>query len=203
MLPSYHTWTDLSFLSWTMYNYALCLLPFVIYTVALPVDFEAHAPPLPDLAALEPLPDHVSHAPLPSAGTDAPLPDLEADESIPDLKARKPLPDLGVPQWSCDPAVMAKSKEVPKSVHSVRFADIKVFAALGDSLSAGNGANARGPLGLLKEFRGVSFVGGDMTLEEHITIPNVLRKFNPNLFGYSTGTGKWNSWKVSESIPRY
>ncbi|PIO66436.1 hypothetical protein TELCIR_11848 [Teladorsagia circumcincta] len=91
-----------------------------------------------------------------------------------------------------------KSKEVPKSVHSVRFADIKVFAALGDSLSAGNGANARGPLGLLKEFRGVSFVGGDMTLEEHITIPNVLRKFNPNLFGYSTGTGKWNSWKVSK-----
>ncbi|KAK5972718.1 hypothetical protein GCK32_013661, partial [Trichostrongylus colubriformis] len=116
-----------------------------------------------------------------------------------DLKARAPLPDLGAHQWSCDPAVMAKSKEVPKSVHSVRFADIKMIAALGDSLSAGNGANAYGPLAVLKEYRGLAFpIGGDMTLEEHITIPNVLKKFNPNLFGYSTGVGKWNSWEVSK-----
>ncbi|KAK5981287.1 hypothetical protein GCK32_017229, partial [Trichostrongylus colubriformis] len=70
---------------------------------------------------------------------------------------------------------------------------------LNAGVKAGNGANAYGPLAVLKEYRGLAFpIGGDMTLEEHITIPNVLRKFNPNLFGYSTGVGNWNSWEVSK-----
>lgn len=47
------------------------------------------------------------------------------------------LKDLGAPNWSCDSSVMAKSKKVPTSAHSVRFADIKVIGALGDSLTVG------------------------------------------------------------------
>ncbi|KAK6040750.1 hypothetical protein COOONC_21745, partial [Cooperia oncophora] len=105
--------------------------------------------------------------------------DFNAHTAPPDLRAFAPLPDLGVKQWTCDPAVMAKSKEVPKSAHSVRFADIKVIAALGDSLTAANGANARTPLGLRKEFRGLAFqIGGDMTLEERsITFPSTSTNF--------------------------
>jgi len=42
-----------------------------------------------------------------------------------------------------------------------------------------------------------SIMGGDKTLEEHATIPNVLRKYNPNLFGASKGIGTANVWEIA------
>ncbi|PKU48822.1 phospholipase membrane- hypothetical protein [Limosa lapponica baueri] len=33
-------------------------------------------------------------------------------------------------------------------------------------------------------------IGGDGTLETHTTLPNILKKFNPNLFGFSTGSSE-------------
>jgi hypothetical protein len=37
---------------------------------------------------------------------------------------------------------------------------------------------------------GVSFsIGGEKTWREFLTIPNILREFNPNLYGYSTSKG--------------
>ncbi|CAB3404565.1 unnamed protein product [Caenorhabditis bovis] len=108
--------------------------------------------------------------------------------------------DLGSPNWSCDQKVMAKSKKVPTSAHSVRFADIKVIGALGDSLTAANGAGAPpgDPLAVILQYRGLAFqIGGDKSLDEHITISNILRKFNPNLVGYSKGIGSENVWEVA------
>ncbi|GMS93300.1 hypothetical protein PENTCL1PPCAC_15475, partial [Pristionchus entomophagus] len=94
-----------------------------------------------------------------------------------------------------------RSKTVPKSVHSLRYADIDVIAALGDSLTAGNGAgaNVNDAVAVLIQYRGLTFaMGGDKPLDEHITLPSILQKFNPDLFGYSTGTGSANVWKTSK-----
>ncbi|XGW07724.1 hypothetical protein V3C99_010685 [Haemonchus contortus] len=192
-----------------MYRQAVILL-FIAATAlaADPPDINAHVV-LPDLKlhpslkdsnvnVQAPLLDSGTQAELPNSGAQAPTAIPDAGEEMSDSGDEEPLPDLGAPNWKCDPAVMAKSKEVPKSVHSVRFADIKVVAALGDSQSAGNGANSSKLTSLRTEYRGLAFaIGGDTTLDEHITIPNILRKFNPDLFGYSNGAGVWNEWNVS------
>lgn len=47
-----------------------------------------------------------------------------------------------------------RSAEVPTSVHRLRPGDIQCVAALGDSLTAGMGAHAYTPVGVLLENRG-------------------------------------------------
>ncbi|XP_028828441.1 phospholipase B1, membrane-associated [Denticeps clupeoides] len=80
---------------------------------------------------------------------------------------------------------------IPTTVHSLRPADIKVVAAVGDSITAGFGAKAKNLLQLRNEERGVSWsIGGDETLETVTTLPNILKKFNPNVYGFSKGQGK-------------
>lgn len=59
---------------------------------------------------------------------------------------------------------------------------------MGDSLTAALGAKAKSIIGLLFEFRGLSWShGGDETLDKVTTMPNILRKFNPGLTGFSEG----------------
>ncbi|XP_034531226.1 phospholipase B1, membrane-associated [Notolabrus celidotus] len=94
--------------------------------------------------------------------------------------------------FSC--ANTAPSNSVPTSAHRIRPADIKVVAGLGDSLTAGFGAKAKNLLQLRTEYRGVSWsIGGDKQLETVTTLPNILKKFNPNIRGMSKGQGKWQS----------
>ncbi|GMS94919.1 hypothetical protein PENTCL1PPCAC_17094, partial [Pristionchus entomophagus] len=97
---------------------------------------------------------------------------------------------------------MKKSASVPQSVHSLRFANINVIGAIGDSLTAGNGAEARNEndvQALHKQFRGLVFsVGGDMDLDRHITLANILKKFNPKLFGFSKKSGPANDWASAQ-----
>ncbi|XP_049689659.1 phospholipase B1, membrane-associated [Accipiter gentilis] len=82
----------------------------------------------------------------------------------------------------------APSSRVPTSVHELQAADIKVIGALGDSLTTAVGAKATD---LQTDWRGLSWsIGGDGTLETQTTLPNILKKFNPNLFGFSTGSSK-------------
>ncbi|XP_056623968.1 phospholipase B1, membrane-associated isoform X1 [Triplophysa dalaica] len=88
------------------------------------------------------------------------------------------------------------SPTVPTSVHALRPADIKVVAAMGDSLTAGNGVGAAQSnlLGVLTEYRGLSWcIGGDKNLTTVTTLPNILKEFNPSLVGYSLQTGSENS----------
>ncbi|CAD6185479.1 unnamed protein product [Caenorhabditis auriculariae] len=93
------------------------------------------------------------------------------------------LPDVGVPNYSCPGDSMKKSK---------------IVMALGDSLTAANGAGAEDPLAVVLQYRGLAFqAGGDKTLDEHATIPNILKKYNPNLFGYSVGIGSPNVWEIA------
>ncbi|XP_065123542.1 phospholipase B1, membrane-associated-like [Paramisgurnus dabryanus] len=85
----------------------------------------------------------------------------------------------------------APSESVPTSVHRLRPGDIKVVAALGDSITVGLGAKAKNLVQLFSEERGVSWsIGGDETLEMVTTLPNILKKFNPNVFGFSKGTNE-------------
>ncbi|KAM6973043.1 phospholipase B1, membrane-associated [Aplochiton taeniatus] len=85
----------------------------------------------------------------------------------------------------------APSNTVPTSVHKLKPGDIKVVAALGDSITAGFGAKAKNLLQLSTEYRGVSWsIGGDKALDTVTTLPNILKKFNPNIKGVSKGQGK-------------
>ncbi|VDH93093.1 phospholipase B1, membrane-associated [Mytilus galloprovincialis] len=81
------------------------------------------------------------------------------------------------------------------NVHELHPGDIRVVAALGDSLTAGNGILATNILGDLVEYRGHSWcIGGDGSLDSPIlTMPNILKKFGQFLYGYSTGTGSRGS----------
>ncbi|XP_063184728.1 phospholipase B1, membrane-associated [Chroicocephalus ridibundus] len=95
-----------------------------------------------------------------------------------------------VENWGSDLSCseQAPSSPVPTSVHELQPADIKVIGALGDSLTTAVGAKATD---LQTDWRGLSWsIGGDGTLETQTTLPNILKKFNPNLFGFSTGSSK-------------
>ncbi|XP_023566793.1 phospholipase B1, membrane-associated [Octodon degus] len=81
------------------------------------------------------------------------------------------------------------SSSIPTSVHKLQPADIKVVAALGDSLTTAVGARGSNSSDRLTSWRGLSWsIGGDGTLETHTTLPNILKKFNPSIIGFSTGT---------------
>jgi hypothetical protein len=58
------------------------------------------------------------------------------------------------------------SPSVPTSVHKLRPSDIKVVGALGDSLTAALGANAKTIIGLLSEYRGRSWSIGGRNLKK-------------------------------------
>ncbi|XP_049640651.1 phospholipase B1, membrane-associated-like [Suncus etruscus] len=83
---------------------------------------------------------------------------------------------------------MSPSTNIPISVDKVKPADIKIVAALGGYLNAGRGAGSTSfsDLSNLLEFRGVAFsIGGDKELPSVKTLPNILRKFNSDIKGYS------------------
>nr|XP_057913453.1 phospholipase B1, membrane-associated isoform X2 [Doryrhamphus excisus] len=83
---------------------------------------------------------------------------------------------------------MSPSTSAPSSVELVKAADIKVVAALGDSLTTAIGANATTVLGIPIEFRHVSWsIGGYGSYEDVITLPNIIKLFNPNLLGAARG----------------
>lgn len=91
-----------------------------------------------------------------------------------------------ITQFFCDvKGPGARSKTIPKSVHELRPGDIDVVGAIGDSLTAGNGALAVDVLQVLLEGRGQSWsIGGQGTWKQFLTIPNILKEYNPNLYGY-------------------
>lgn len=95
-------------------------------------------------------------------------------------------------QFPCQ--ALNASSVTPTSVHSLRPADIRVVGSLGDSLTAGNGISATNIFAVLVQNRGLSWSGGGQgTFETTVTMPNVLKKFNPNLYGYATGDGDEDS----------
>ncbi|XP_017267312.1 phospholipase B1, membrane-associated [Kryptolebias marmoratus] len=99
-----------------------------------------------------------------------------------------------IPNWGSDFSCknFAPSDTQPTSVHKLRPSDIQVVAALGDSITAGTGAKSKNLLELNREYKGVSWsIGADQALETVTTLPNILKKFNPLLKGFSKGQGSW------------
>jgi hypothetical protein len=89
-------------------------------------------------------------------------------------------------KFNCDVSEM-KSAEQPTSVHALRPGDVQVVSAMGDSITAACGANANTILGLLIEYRARSWsIGGKSNVNNIVSLPNVLKKFNPDLKGYNT-----------------
>ncbi|XP_055855786.1 phospholipase B1, membrane-associated [Episyrphus balteatus] len=83
-----------------------------------------------------------------------------------------------------------RSDKPPKSVHRLRPGDIDIIGAMGDSLTAGNGILASNIFHIGVENRGVSWsIGGQGNWQEYLTLPNILKEFNPNLYGYSLSDG--------------
>ncbi|XP_026673230.1 phospholipase B1, membrane-associated-like isoform X2 [Ceratina calcarata] len=81
-----------------------------------------------------------------------------------------------------------RSSTVPTSVHRLRPGDIDVIAALGDSLTAGAGIFASNLFQIGIENRGVAgSIGGQGTWRTYLTLPNILKEFNPKLVGYALG----------------
>ncbi|XP_071961854.1 phospholipase B1, membrane-associated-like [Antedon mediterranea] len=80
-----------------------------------------------------------------------------------------------------------KSDKIPTSVHELRPSDIKVIGAIGDGITAGSSAGSDSILDTLTEYRELSFLaGGQDNVETIVTLPNILKKFNPSLVGFST-----------------
>lgn len=81
-----------------------------------------------------------------------------------------------------------RSSKTPTSVHRLKPGDIDIIASMGDSLSAGTGLFSTTPLDLILENRGATAAGGGQgTWREYLTLPNILKEFNPNLYGYALG----------------
>ncbi|XP_076389005.1 phospholipase B1, membrane-associated-like isoform X2 [Megachile rotundata] len=81
-----------------------------------------------------------------------------------------------------------RSPKVPDSVHRLRPGDIDVIAAMGDSVTAGAAIFASNIMQILVENRGVAAsIGGQGNWRTFLTLPNILKEFNPNLLGYSRG----------------
>merc|ERR1719348_2390499 len=129
------------------------------------------------------------------------LEDVWDKDHAPKFKGGK---SQSIPEGSlnCPPSVPSTTK--PTSVHKLRPVDVDVVAAIGDSLTAANGALAATPLGLLTEYRGRSFsMGGDKDASTVVTMPNILRAHVSDLHGHSSGTGKQGSSnaKLNFAVP--
>lgn len=78
----------------------------------------------------------------------------------------------------------------PTTVHGLRPRDIDVVGALGDSLTSAFGAKSTnlGNIANWIEYRGISFsVGGDGDADSVITVGNIIKFYNPFVFGLSVG----------------
>lgn len=78
----------------------------------------------------------------------------------------------------------------PDSVHQLRPGDIDIVGAMGDSLTAGNGALATNIIQVSTENKGISWtIGGQKTWRQFLTLPNILKEYNPNLYGFALTDG--------------
>lgn len=77
---------------------------------------------------------------------------------------------------------MGRSRAIPESVQRLRPGDIKVIAAIGDSLTAASGASSNSFGDMFIENRGLAWsIGGQWNWRNATTLPNILKEYNPNV----------------------
>jgi len=133
---------------------------------------------------------------------------LELSKNATFEKLYKETFEIGRPRQKHIPfncTVIPRSAGVPTSVHRLRPGDVKVVAAMGDSLTAGRGAQL-GIVGLLLDFRGSSWsIGGNsgkFWKSDLNTLPNILRHYNPDIYGFATGSGNRDASNSHLSVAR-
>ncbi|XP_070579245.1 phospholipase B1, membrane-associated-like [Ptychodera flava] len=143
-------------------------------------------------------PKDFTHPGLSENQPNAPIPPPPALPGLPDLNITAPKffcfnYNLTSINFTCDH--LERSNPRPTSVHRLRPSDIDVIAAMGDSITAGNGAGADCLLEVIIMGRDLTFsIGGRASLEDGaLTLANILRTYNPNITGYSLGSGPASS----------
>lgn len=79
-----------------------------------------------------------------------------------------------------------RSAVPPRHISRLRPGDIDILAAMGDSVTAGNSIISENFFDVFTECRGFSFTGGGSdTWRTALTLPNILKLYNPRLYGYA------------------
>ncbi|CAI5441341.1 unnamed protein product [Caenorhabditis angaria] len=92
---------------------------------------------------------------------------------------------FGWPDFACE--TLLTSGDVPKNVHKITPSDIGIIAALGDSVSVAQAAEAETVSELLNIYPGSNFVsGGDVRLDQQATLFNIFHQYNEKLRGASS-----------------
>jgi len=87
-----------------------------------------------------------------------------------------------------------RSNPPPTLAIRLKPADIDVVGTIGDSIAAGFGALATSIFGIFTEYRGNSFpIGGKNPYLDFVTVPNILKLYNPNVKGFAIGEGNEGS----------
>jgi len=99
--------------------------------------------------------------------------------------------DEGLPYAPFACTSTGRSNPRPTNARRLLPGDIDLVGSIGDSLTAAFGADATSIINLFNDFRASSFpIGGSGIIN---TLPNFLFEFNPNVQGFSTGTGNADS----------
>ena len=106
--------------------------------------------------------------------------------------------DMGLPDFFVEaskpkgvnfPCQLFHEHSNPGSVHRLKPSDIGYVMSMGDSITAAFGAKSSSLLDIFVEFRGVSWsIGGDDSLKDVVTLPNIIREYYPNIEGFSVKT---------------
>ncbi|EDW03078.1 GH11043 [Drosophila grimshawi] len=102
-------------------------------------------------------------------------------------EGRMQQPVLNSDRFPCDLSE-GRSAERPTLISQLRPGDIDIVAAFGDSGNSGTGIMSLGPLDAYVDYRGYSYLGGGFeTWRTALTLPNILKLYNPQLYGYAVG----------------
>jgi phospholipase B1 len=87
-----------------------------------------------------------------------------------------------------------RSNPRPTSAQKLLPGDIDIVIGLGDSIVAAFGALSTSIINVFTQWRGYSFcIGGQTNYDNYVSIPNILKNYNPNVKGFSVGNGDQNN----------
>ena len=91
--------------------------------------------------------------------------------------------NASIPPFLCE---VLPNDSPAQTVHELKPSDVSVIAAMGDSITACNGCGAETVAQVAVNNRGYSWsAGGNQTLETILSLPNLIKKYNPDVTGWS------------------
>jgi len=112
----------------------------------------------------------------------------EFDNYIASIKSN-PLRPVSLADFPCQ--LTGRSVPRPTNASKLLPGDIDFVASIGDSIAAAMGALSTSIFTIFTEYRGHAFSnGGQNTFANFVTVPAILKLYNPNVKGFSVGNGK-------------